>query len=490
MAVAGRARYRFELYERLEKNRARIMEQISRVPDQVGVPAEMKGAAGLLGGSGCHATLRKAVSDAMDAGSRRLISLKDLDAELRRVVKDIYGDRYDAIAVNTCEAGLHVAFDALVSPPIAGRGEPYRACYVAPYERHIHHQAGYGRPFPPMYKDITSDRGVTAGEYGMLGKRLAGLETVLVRLAGADYTVHGIKSHPCTLLLNVDPQGSIAALRRAAEVHASSLAAFASMAYNTPGYGYGVHDADGAPVLQKLMGSLAREYGVPYITDNARGTPALGVDPGKIGADVMVYSTDKAFCGPTGGLVIGLEEPMSALRRALGVHSQRWGTTAAHGKSAYVAFDPGKEALLGIIKSLELLRDDPDQFTRPVDDMYAIVAEEFAGIGPEWLRRGLVITKSYNQLAVEINYENTWKGRDWGFPIFTIEDMYAGSNLLQSALPAMGFVAGLLAYDANIVMGPAVGTADENGQLIEGRMRPLIKCLVRVMEVIASYVDA
>jgi len=486
--MASREKHRFELYERLERNRSKIMEEISRVPDAVGVPDELKGNCGLLGGSGCHGVLRKAVADAADEGSRRLVPAKGLDAELRRVVKDVYGDDYDAVAVSTGEAGLQVSFDVLAAPPIAGRGDPYRARYVAPYERHIHHQAGYGRPVPPMYKDITSDRGVTAGEYGLLGKRLAGLETFLVPLPGASYAVHGIKACPCTLMLGVEPEAAIDAMRRAVEINAPWLSAVASMAYDTPGYGYGAHDDHGIPVLQKMMGELARDYGVPYITDNARGTPFIGTSPADISADIMIYSTDKAFCGPTGGLVIGSEGPMTAIRRAMGVHSQRWGTTSAHGKSAYVGFDPGKEALIGVIKSLELLRDDPASFTKPVDDMCEIVVDELSRLEVDWVRDGLVVTKSYNQLAVEINYENTWKDDDWGFPIFSIEDMYAGSNLLQMAMPAMGFVPGLLAYDGNIVMAPGVGTTDENGQVVESRMRPLVRCLVKAMDVIAGYV--
>ena len=41
--------------------------------------------------------------------------------------------------------------------------------------------------------------------------------------------------------------------------------------YDTPGYGYGVKDEDGTPLLQKKIAHLAQEYNVPYIVDNAWG---------------------------------------------------------------------------------------------------------------------------------------------------------------------------------------------------------------------------
>ena len=62
--------------------------------------------------------------------------------------------------------------------------------------------------------------------------------------------------------------------------------------------------------------------------------PFLGTDPRRIGADVMLYSMDKVAGASTSGLVIGREEAMVNIRRALGIHSERFGTTSAHGKAA------------------------------------------------------------------------------------------------------------------------------------------------------------
>ena len=50
----------------------------------------------------------------------------------------------------------------------------------------------------------------------------------------------------------------------------------------------------------------------------------IGTDLRKINADVMLYIMDKASGAPTAGLIIGKEEVMVPLRRALGVHGDRW----------------------------------------------------------------------------------------------------------------------------------------------------------------------
>jgi hypothetical protein len=194
---------------------------------------------------------------------------------------------------------------------------------------------------------------------------------------------------------------------------------------------------------------------------------------------------DKASGATTSGLIIGKEEVMVPIRRALGMHGDRWGTTASYGKAAYVTQDPGKEALLGQVAALKALKDKPEILTKPVDDLYKIVKEEFDQIHPK-IKEGLIITKSYNSTAVEVNYENTWKNGELGFPIFSIEDMYAGTNILQSGMGQMGVIP-TIAYDANIYISPGLGTTDENGQLIEDRARYCIKALVKLMEIVGKY---
>ena len=144
---------------------------------------------------------------------------------------------------------------------------------------------------------------------------------------------------------------------------------------------------------------------------------------------------------------------MLSLIHIFGMHGDRWGTTASYGKAAYVTLDPGKEALLTQVAVLKDLRDNPEMYTKQVDELYEIVTSEVEKANPK-LRQGLKISKSYNSSTVEINYEDTWKDQ-MGFPIFSIEDMYAGSHLLQVGCSQMGIIA-TISYDANIFISPCL----------------------------------
>lgn len=477
---------KFEMYKSLQANIQNIYADARKAADEIGIPAELRGKFGLTGAvSGCPSPLTKKVREAMDKGATQVIPLATLVDQIRGLVKDVYGDDYDAAPINTCEAGLWVAFDALFTTPMQGRGDGYQARYIIPYEKHLHHHGGYGRPFPGRFKDILADRGATAGELGFYGKRQNNLSVYIAPLVGADYSVHGIKYHPAIQLTKVDPEASAKKIKTIAERQASMLTGITSLAYDTPGYGYGVKDSDGVPVLQKRLAEIAKDFDVPYVVDNAWGVPFIGHDIRKSGADVIIYSMDKASESPTGGLIIGKEEFMVPIRRALGMHGDRYGTTASYGKAAYVTNDPGKEAMLGMITALKEIIDNPDELKKPVDDMYKIVKEEFDQIHPK-IRKGLIISKSYNSRAIEVNYENTWNDGELGLPIFSIEDMYAGTQLLQTGLSQMGVIP-TVAYDANIMISPGLGTTDENGQIIESNFRYAVKAQVKLMEIVAKY---
>lgn len=477
---------KYQMYKSLQENIPNIYAEARKAAEELGIPAELKGKFGLTGAiSGCPAPLRKDILEYSEKGAKEVIPLAKLVEEIRGLVKEVYGDEYDAAPINTCEAGLWVTFDTLFTPPMQGRGDNYQARYIALYEKHLHHQGGYGRPFPPRFKDILADRGSTAGELGFYGKRQNNLSVYYAPLVGACYDVHGIKYHPVPLLTKVDPEASGEKISLIAERNATILTGITSLGYDTPGYGYGVKDEDGTPMMQKILAKIAKDFDVPYVVDNAWGVPFIGHDIRKSGADVVIYSMDKASGATTSGLIIGKEEVMVPIRRALGMHGDRWGTTASYGKAAYVTQDPGKEALLGQVAALKALKDKPEILTKPVDDLYKIVKEEFDQIHPK-IKEGLIITKSYNSTAVEVNYENTWKNGELGFPIFSIEDMYAGTNILQSGMGQMGVIP-TIAYDANIYISPGLGTTDENGQLIEDRARYCIKALVKLMEIVGKY---
>jgi len=389
----GKFKYKFQMYKHLQANIPNIYAEAKKAAEDLKIPAEIKGKFGLTGGvSGCPAPLREDILRASEEGAKTVTPLSVLVEELRALVKDLYGDGYDCAPTSTCEAGLWLCYDTLCTPPNLGRGDNYRARYMVPLEKHLHHQGGYGRPFPPRYKDILADRGCTAGELGFYGKRQNNLDALMLPLVGANYEPHGIKYHPVPQLAKVDAKATYEAAKVLAERHAPYLTGITSLGYETPGYGYGEKDADGTPLLQKLYAKLAGEYDIPYIVDNAWGVPGIGHDIRKSGADIVIFSMDKASGAATSGLVIGKEEIMVPIRRAMGMHGDRWGTGASYGKAAYVTFDPGKEALLTQIQALKVLRDNPKVLTGSVDDMFDIIKEEYGKL-PKAIADGLLIIR-------------------------------------------------------------------------------------------------
>ncbi len=479
-------KFRMQIYKELHKNIPAIYAEARDLAVRIGIGPNIKGNIGLTGAvSGCHGLLSREVSQAIDGASRKVIQNKFLVEEVREIVKDVYGDDYDAAPVNTCEAALWVTLDCLASPPMQGRGGNYRSRYIAPFERHLHHHGGYGRPFPPRFKDLFADRGVTGGELGFNGKRLENTDAVFVPLEGGKYQVHGIKQHVAVLIAKHDAEKSLARIEQVAERQAPYVTAFCSLGYDTPGYGYGAKNSNGVPVLQAGLARLAHRYGVPYIVDNAWGTPFIGTDLRKIGADIINYSMDKSAGAPTAGLIIGREDVMVPIRRALGYHSDRGGTGYAYGKAAYVGFDPGKEALVGLIATLKVLRDKPNVMLEPLDEFTRIVQEEFQEL-PSDLQKDLIITKSVNSLAVEINYESTWHDGKIGIPIFTIEDFYAGTDIFTSGVAQMGVIP-TITYDGNIFISPGLGTVDEEGRLMKKEARLAVKALVGLINITCKY---
>jgi hypothetical protein len=482
----GRWQFRYEMYQHLALTQSEFFEKVKKIPKEVGFPDELRNKIGLTGTiSENHGLLRKEITAAMEKGARTVINNATLDKEVRHLVKLYYGDEYDAVCANTCEALLQVSFDTLFSPPWSGRGDSYRSRYIAPYEKHLHHQGAYGRPFPPRYKDLFGDRGVTSGEFGQLGKRLYNLDTLIVPLEGAKYEAHGIKYHVCTLLSNVKGKESAQVIEEVARDHVGELSGITSLGYTHRGYGYGDKDKDGIPILQKELARVAKRFRVPYVIDNAVGLPFVCADIRKIGGDVALFSMDKASGGPTCGLAIGKEDSIIPMARALGCHSHRNGNPMAHGKASHVALDPGKEALLGTIATLKLLLDNPDSYKRQIDLWYDIVVDEFSKLD-SGLRKGLHFEKDYSANCVEVDYEKTWTKDTFGMPIFSVEDLYAGTGLTMNATRVMGF-APCVAYDGNIKMSPGLGTTDENGELMEKPTRLMVRAFVRMLQVMCEH---
>ena len=481
---------RFDLYEFLFQNKSAIVEDAVRLGKSIGLPDEIKNRVGPTGAnSALPGTLHRDVIDSIEKGMMRIQSPRDIGDDIRRVVKSVYGQDFDAVPTNSCESALLATYDSLFTPPTIGAGDPYRARVIGMLERHIEHHLSYGRPFPPRYKDGFADRGATAGELGVIGRAQFATDCVLVPMAGARYELHGLKMHATPLLVETNARETAAALTKTAARHEHAVAGFISLAYDTIGYGYGEKGADGVPVLQKHLGALAREYDVPYVTDNAWGLPFVGADPRGLGADLMLYSMDKVGGAPTTGLVIGKEWPIVNIRRALGVHGDRFGTPSAHGKGLHVHADPGKMSMLGLLAALRKLRDRPEEIRAIIDAVFDIVTDEFQRARGN-LPEGIVITKSYNLGGVEVNYEGTWHGTtgesQTGLPIFNNEDRVAGSNLLAHAMQAMGVLPGPM-DDGNIIINPGLGTSDDSGQLIEDHMRLVVRAMFQALSLLHDW---
>lgn len=478
--------HRMDLYDRIYVQREHLAARGEELGRSLGIPAELRGLLGTSGASSAMpGSIRQDILDAMASVSDEFVSLRSLGDEVRRLVKSVYGDGYEAAVTNSCEAALGLVYDALLTPPQMGRGETYRVRCIGLLERHTEHHLSYGRPFPPLYKEVFADRGTTAGEFGNGGRRAINTDIVMVPMAGARYELHGPKMIPAPLLRQARVKETVAAVARAAQVHAPNLAGFVTLGYDTPGYGYGEQGPDGAPLIQSAIGDLAVSYGVPYVVDNAWGTPFIGADPRPIGADVMLYSMDKVAGAPTSGLVIGKEAAMVNVRRALGTHSERFGATSAHGKGAFAAADPGKLSLAAMVRVLRVLRDEPRKLTGPIDVTHEIVLDEFArssaSLGP-----GIEITKSYNLGGVEINYEKTWSGENLGIPIFTNEDRIAGAHILGQVMARMGVVL-VQSEDANILITPGFGTVGRDGQVNEQRMRHVVRATFAAMNLLREF---
>lgn len=478
--------YRMDFYERLIAARNELLAKAEAIGAGLSIPSELRGAIGTSGAnSALPGTIRGDVIDAMAAAAGSVVPPRKLGDEIRRVVKSVYGDGFDAAPTNSCEASLALVYDALLTPPQLGRGEPYRARCIGLLERHAEHQLSYGRPFPPQYKEVFSDRGATAGELGIGGRRAMNTDVVMVRMAGARYEPHGPKMLPCPLLMETDTQRTVESVQRAAEVHAANLAGFLTLGYDTAGYGHGDRNEHGAPLLQAAIGTLARRYAVPYVSDNAWGAPFVGTDPRHVDATVMLYSMDKVAGAPTSGLVIGREEAMASVRRAMGIQSERFGATSAHGKAAHVAADPGKVTMAGLLQALRVLRDEPQRVTAPIDLTHQLVLDEYETFRGR-LGDGIRIGKSYNLGGVEINYERTWSGATAGIPIFSNEDRVAGSHILGQCMAKMGVLLSQ-AEDANVIVTPGLGTVDRNGALLEERMRLVVRALFSSMALLRDW---
>lgn len=480
-------KYKFQFYKQIYKKIPEIHQEARQVATEIGLD-RLRGRIGLYcGSSSAPAALPKYIIDAiLEANKMPVYPLSKVEDELRELIKDLYGDDYDVAVANTCEAALRVSYETLFVPPMMRKGDTYRARFLTPYAEDFDFIVGYGRPFPPRYKHLNIDRTVSAGEFGVEAKSLPNLDALLVRLVGAKYEAHGIRYDICPLLTTTNATKSHESLAKVATNHVKDLVGFVSIGYDTPGYGHAEKAENGTPKLMNLMSKLANEFEVPYIVDSASCLPIIGLSPKDVGANVMMWSMDKVARSTISGLMIGEEESMLPIRKGLGLGGQRYGDPTSHYKAVFSFADPGRDALIGLMATMKVLKYKPELFTKPIDKMHAIIEEEFRSFTPDRFREDLIITKSYNYGGSELNYEQTWKEDTFGIPIFSGDDMYTNTNPIMSALDEMGVFPATI-YTGNSFVSPGLGTLDEDGALIEEDTRLAVRALVRAIEIVCKY---
>jgi hypothetical protein len=195
---------------------------------------------------------------------------------------------------------------------------------------------------------------------------------------------------------------------------------------------------------------------------------------------------DKPGRAPTTGLIIGKDEAMNPVRKGMGLGGQRYGEVSSHGKAVYTYSDPGRDALVGLVAYLQVLRDQPELVTDPIDRFHDIILEEFQALEPGRFREQLLFTKTYQLGGTEVNYERTWADGDFGIPIFTLEDLWANTNPIVAAQVEMGVEPATI-YSGKIFLSPGLGTLDEDGRLIEEYARLGAKSLVKAMEIVCKH---
>ncbi|MFW9903222.1 MAG: hypothetical protein ACFFFH_02735 [Candidatus Thorarchaeota archaeon] len=483
-----RPKFKFQWYQEIYEKFPEIREEARNAARDLGLDKIEDGSFGLYpGSSSCPGPLPNYVLDAIINANKTVIPMRRVQDELRDVVKEIYGDDYDSAATNTCEAAIRAVLETLMAPPLLKMGDSYRGRFIAPYGEDAEYIAGYGRPFPPRYKNLFVDRTVTGGELAVEAKCLPNLDPLLIRLVGAQYQVHGIKYNPVPLMTRTNAEKSIEKFALAAERHITLLTGFVTLGYDTPGYGYGEKDQNGVPILKKGIGKLSEEFEVPYALDGGGGVPVIGLGPDDVHGDVMMWSMDKAAHAPICGLIVGKEEVMVPVRKGLGLGGQRYGEVSSHGKARYSMMDPGRDAVVGLIAVLKMLHENSDNIKKPIDQYHEILVNTFKSFEPSRFKDKLLFTKSYTMGGTELNYEQTWEEDNFGIPIFNMEDMFANTNSMIVALDEMGVGLGATIYSGNMFLTPGLGTLDEEGDLISENATLAAQGLLRAVEITCKY---
>jgi len=94
--------FRHHIYRRLGQNKAEFLKRVQAIAREVAVPGELHGAIGLTGSNSARpAYLRPDIIAKMGEGARSPKNIVTYVEEIRDVVKEGYGDDFDALPINT-----------------------------------------------------------------------------------------------------------------------------------------------------------------------------------------------------------------------------------------------------------------------------------------------------------------------------------------------------------------------------------------------------
>lgn len=435
--------HRFRMYQHIAAAAPEILEEAGKVAADLG-----------LTGSGGPTESRQSGLPRDDVSlpeetSRLTAETRKSISEIREIVKDAFGDAYDACPVSSTRAGIDLCKSAVI-PFAAVKRLTERAVVLSPRMKPTELLAGCSA-IPPKYRLLPefgpatihpeSARDATEG-----GRVLA----AVVPMAGATYEYHGIAPAPVSMIAGSFPQASLETLAAAAESHAPWLAAVFASGTATPGCGLSPTRDDGIPEFHSGLGELAEEFDVPLVLDDSAAIPFLGPDLGRIGASAAVF-------GPFGpgrpALAVGTEEIIMPLLHMTPICGKA-GDGALYderGDGARRPILPPSGGLRAMARLLKEVRENPERYTRLASRIYDIVTSEFAPLGDKF-KTVLRFHKNYAALSVEVNYEDTWDDGQ-GFPIFSSEDGLRGTHLLREGLKRMG-IANVSISDASITFGP------------------------------------
>ncbi len=389
--------------------------------------------------------------------------------DMRKLVKEAYGDAYDVLSVSCPGAALRLAFTSAFSPP-EGPKPAYRAGYITLWEKCAPLQTAFGSPFPPWYERL-----ILPGRHKDGSCRLDGapLTALVVPPQGAVYQNHGISYRPVPLMSRTEPEASLELLAVTAEAHVQTLAGFSSMGYDTPGYGYGALDESRVPLLLKGIGELSDEFGVPYLLNCHQGLPFVGPDISAIGATLAVYDLTARFGPAAGALIVGVEPFV----RVLGEAPAEAGPGTGRPPNVTEVLPVQHRALSHIARNKAAL-------INKINEAYSIAARELEE-APEKLSQGIQLSRSYANGAVELNYEGTW-AQARGFPIFTEEDTLAGMNPIHRGLRQMG-IQEIYSLDGSIYISPVKQDMPPGDFLSDEDIRANVRALLVLLEVTGRH---